>query len=190
MTSKSFGLTLAVAFACAFLPFAGVAQTFRGHVRGEITDPSMAVLSGATVTLLNVATGIKTAKTTDSSGLYVFDLVDAGTYSLTVEAPGFQKFVQQNVIVQSGGDVTVNASLSPGTLQQSVTVEADSARRGIQFHKPGTHHRHKDGERYAAARSESVQADAAGAGRHQYARRDCCRINPGRQTASIWATRT
>ena len=84
----------------------------------------MAVLSGATVTLLNVATGIKTAKTTDSSGLYVFDLVDAGTYSLTVEAPGFQKFVQQNVIVQSGGDVTVNASLSPGTLQQTVTVEA------------------------------------------------------------------
>ncbi|MGH9696181.1 MAG: carboxypeptidase-like regulatory domain-containing protein, partial [Bryobacteraceae bacterium] len=124
MTSKSFGLTLAVAFACAFLPFAGMAQTFRGHVRGEITDPSMAVLSGATVTLLNVATGIKTVKTTDSSGLYVFDLVDAGTYSLTVEAAGFQKFVQQNVIVQSGGDVTVNASLSPGTLQQTVTVEA------------------------------------------------------------------
>ena len=124
MTSKCFGLTLAVAFACAFLPFAGVAQTFRGHVRGEITDPSTAVLSGATVTLLNVATGIKTAKTTDSSGLYVFDLVDAGTYSLTVEAAGFQKFVQQNVIVQSGGDVTVNASLSPGTLQQTVTVEA------------------------------------------------------------------
>ena len=124
MTSKSFGLTLAVAFACAFLPFAGMAQTFRGHVRGEITDPGMAVLSGATVTLLNVATGIKTVKTTDSSGLYVFDLVDAGTYSLTVEAAGFQKFVQQNVIVQSGGDVTVNASLSPGTLQQTVTVEA------------------------------------------------------------------
>ena len=41
-----------------------------------------------------------------------------------MEATGFGKFLQENISVQSGGDVTVNATLNPGTLQQSVTVEA------------------------------------------------------------------
>jgi hypothetical protein len=81
-------------------------------------------LPSATVTLTNVNTGVTGTKQTDTSGLYVFDFVDPGTYTVSVEATGFGKFLQQNVSVQSGGDVTVNATLSPGTLQQSVTVEA------------------------------------------------------------------
>jgi hypothetical protein len=119
-------LTLSVipALICALLPCSSTAQTYRAQVRGLITDPSAATLAGASVTLSNVNTGVKTVKQTDSSGLYVFDYVDPGSYTITVEAPGFGKFVQQNVAVQSGGDVTVNATLSPGTLQQSVTVEA------------------------------------------------------------------
>ncbi len=98
------------------------AQTYRAQVRGLVTDPSSAVLPGATVTLSNVNTGVNTTKQTDSSGLYVFDYVDAGTYRVTVDAVGFGKFTQENIVVQSGGDVTVNASLEPGTLQQTLTV--------------------------------------------------------------------
>ena len=100
------------------------AQTYRGTVRGLVTDQSSAALPGATVTLTNTKTGVASAKPSDSSGLYVFDFVDPGSYSIAVDAPGFGKFTQENVVVQSGGDVTVNASLNPGTLQQSVTVEA------------------------------------------------------------------
>lgn len=99
-------------------------QTYRAQVRGLVTDQTGANIPGATVTLSNVNTGVKTVKTTDNAGLYVFDLVDPGSYTITVEASGFGKFTQQNIGVQSGGDVTVNASLTPGTLQQSVTVEA------------------------------------------------------------------
>lgn len=98
------------------------AQTYRAQVRGLVTDQSGAVLPGANVTLSNVNTGISTVKQTDSSGLYVFDYVDPGTYRVTVDAAGFGKFAQENIAIQSGGDITVNATLNPGALQQTVTV--------------------------------------------------------------------
>lgn len=99
-------------------------QTYRGHVRGLVTDQSGSALPDATVTLANNKTGVTSSKQADSAGLYVFDFVDPGVYTLTITAAGFGKFTQENVDVQSGGDVTVNATLNPGTLQQSVTVEA------------------------------------------------------------------
>jgi hypothetical protein len=115
----------AVAIAlCFFLGISAFAQSYRAQVRGLVTDQSNADLPSATVTLLNVNTGVTATKQTDSSGLYLFDYVDAGTYKVTVAATGFGNFVQENVVVQSGGDVTVNATLTPGTLQQNVTVEA------------------------------------------------------------------
>ncbi len=106
---------------CLLIPTAP-AQTTRAQIRGFVTDASSAALPAANITLRNVNTGLSATKSTDSGGLYVFDFVDPGTYTLTVEATGFGKFVQENVVVQAGGDVTVNATLNPGTLQQSVTV--------------------------------------------------------------------
>ena len=118
--ARSFSIFFTLLFFCV----AGFGQTYRAQVRGLITDKSNSVLPGASVTLLNVQTGVSATKQTDNSGIYVFDYVDPGTYRVSVDSAGFGNFVQANVVVQSGGDVTVNASLSPGTLQQNVTVEA------------------------------------------------------------------
>ena len=60
---------------------------------------------------------------TSASGLYLFDLVEPGSYSITVEASGFGKFLQENFPVQARGDVTVNAMLSPGAISESITVK-------------------------------------------------------------------
>lgn len=98
------------------------AQDYRGRIEGLVTDPSQAVIAGASVTLLNVNTGVRSTKQTSATGLYLFDLLDPGTYSLTIEAPGFNKFQQTNIVIQTRGDVTVNAALNPGTVQESVTV--------------------------------------------------------------------
>src|SRR5689334_11968059 len=97
--------------ACLTAP--AIAQNYRAQVRGLVTDQSQGVLPGATVTLTNVNTGVNVVKQTDSAGIYLFDFVDPGTYRIKVDAPGFGQFVQENVAVQSGGDVTVNASLQP-----------------------------------------------------------------------------
>ena len=117
LTSSLLYLTLS-----ALLISPAFAQSYRAQVRGLVTDQSQGVLPGATVTLTNVNTGVNTVKQSDSSGLYLFDYVDPGTYRIRVDANGFGQFLQENIAVQSGGDVTVNASLQPGTLQQSVTV--------------------------------------------------------------------
>jgi hypothetical protein len=101
-----------------------LAQTFRGQVRGLVSEASGAVIPGAAITLANVSTGVTTTKRTDSAGVYIFDFVDPGTYTVTVEASGFGRYVQANVVVQAGGQVTVNAALTPGTVQQSITVDA------------------------------------------------------------------
>ena len=58
------------------------AQEYRGRIQGNVTDPSSAVVSGATVRLVNVATGVENLKQTDSHGRYLFDLVEPGTLYL------------------------------------------------------------------------------------------------------------
>jgi hypothetical protein len=98
------------------------AQESRGTVRGVAMDPTHAVVPGVKVTLRNTNTGVERSVETDSSGFYLFDFVIPGTYSVIVEATGFQKFVQENVVVQTTGDVTVNAILALGSVTQTVEV--------------------------------------------------------------------
>ena len=127
------------------------AQTNRAQIRGFVIDASSAALPNATVTLKNLNTGLAVSKATDSSGLYVFDFVDPGTYTITVEATGFGKVVQENVVVQAGGDVTVNATMNPGTLQQSVTVSDTPPAVEFNSANQDSDDRYQDGERYTAA---------------------------------------
>src|SRR3954447_6507382 len=101
-----------------------VGQSYRAQIRGLVTDPSGGAIPGATVSLSNVNTGVAATRQSDTEGLYIFDYVNAGTYRITVQAPGFGQFTQENISVQSGGDITVNVGMKPGELKQSVTVEA------------------------------------------------------------------
>jgi len=100
----------------------GVAQDYRGRIEGLVTDETKAVIAGSTVTLANVNTGARVVKQTSDTGLYLFDLVDPGTYTVTIEATGFSRYVQENVVVETRGDITVNATLKPGAVQETVTV--------------------------------------------------------------------
>jgi len=106
----------------------GVAQDYRGRIEGLVTDESKAVMAGSTVTLVNVNTGARVVRQTSDTGLYLFDLVDPGTYSVTIEATGFNRYIQENIVMQTRGDITVNATLKPGAVQESITVnEAPAA---------------------------------------------------------------
>ncbi|MCS7261482.1 MAG: carboxypeptidase-like regulatory domain-containing protein, partial [Anaerolineae bacterium] len=98
------------------------AQSYRGRISGIVTDQTQAVVANASVTLVNVHTGVKWVRQTSETGFYLFDLLDPGTYTLTVEMAGFNRFVQENIVVQMRGDVTVNVVLQPGVVQQSITV--------------------------------------------------------------------
>lgn len=99
------------------------AQELRAKVQGLITDSSGGVLVGASVTLRNINTGVDTHRIANEAGQYVFDYVSPGTYTLTVELPGFARFVQENILVQTRGDVTVNAVLKIRTVTETVVVQ-------------------------------------------------------------------
>ncbi|MCW5978656.1 MAG: TonB-dependent receptor [Bryobacteraceae bacterium] len=106
-------------------------QESRGRVQGNVTDPSQAAIVAAKVTLSNVNTGVETARETDAAGYFRFDFVVPGTYTLAVESPGFNRYIQENVVVLTAGAVTVNPELTVGNVTEAVTVTAEVA--SVQF---------------------------------------------------------
>lgn len=106
-------------------------QEYRARVQGLVTDPSQAAVASAKVILKNVNTGLESVKQTDATGRYLFDFVQPGTYSVSVEAPGFHRFVQESVSVLTRGDVSVNAQLTVGGVAETVNVSAQVVQ--VQF---------------------------------------------------------
>ena len=124
-------ICLVVAVCLASLAETLSAQDLRARVQGTITDPTGAVISGASVLLRNQDTGVQAKQSTSGVGQYLFDFVQAGTYTITVELSGFKQFVQRNILVQARGDVTVNTILEIGNTREAITVESSPV--AVQF---------------------------------------------------------
>src|SRR6266849_1061891 len=88
------------------------AQSFRGSIRGVITDSSGAVISGAKVTARNVGTSETREVTSGPEGGYIFLELPAGEYEVSAIAPGFQVFRQAHVIVGVGVETSVDLRLA------------------------------------------------------------------------------
>src|SRR5438034_3992164 len=97
-------------------------QMVSGAIRGYAYDPSGAPIVGATVTVKNVDTGITTTRNSDSTGLYLITNLNPGTYAVTVEAAGFRRFVQENVVLRVDSTMRIDAHLVLGELTQEVSV--------------------------------------------------------------------
>jgi hypothetical protein len=114
-----------IALLCA-LAAVLTAQDFRGKVQGTVTDSSDASVPGATITLRNNGTGVSATRTSGPNGAYLFDNVEPGTYTVSPEFAGFSRSVQENVLVQTRADVTVDFSLKPGGTAESITISASA----------------------------------------------------------------
>src|SRR5215831_20930722 len=76
------------------------AQTATGGVNGKVSDPSGAVVPGATVKLTNEATQLETLSKTNETGNYVFVGVQPGMYTLKVEMAGFKSVEAKGLKVE------------------------------------------------------------------------------------------
>jgi Carboxypeptidase regulatory-like domain/TonB-dependent Receptor Plug Domain len=94
-----------------------------GTISGTITDPSGAVVAGATVTIENPVSQYSRSAATDKTGHYQFPNVPFNPYHMTVTMTGFSPFVQ-DVDVRSVVTVTANIHLTVGGGSSTVTVEA------------------------------------------------------------------
>ena len=99
---------------------------FRTSIQGAVTDPTGAVIPGATLTLKNLATGKTLTQTSNADGVYNFNALPPDRFLLTVQKEGFQtKVLNQLQLIpeQTNG---INIQLQPGTISTTVTVNGST----------------------------------------------------------------
>ncbi|MDE3167278.1 MAG: carboxypeptidase regulatory-like domain-containing protein, partial [Acidobacteriota bacterium] len=101
------------------------AQNVTGLLTGIVSDPSGAVVPGATVVMTNVQTGVERRTVTNGDGFFSISGVLVGNYNVGVMATGFQQFKQSGIHFDAGDTRTLsNITLKVGDANQTVTVEA------------------------------------------------------------------
>ena len=95
-------------------------------ILGKVTDSSDAVVAGATVTVINRDTGLKRSARTDEAGRFNFPQLMPGTYTVRVEAQGFEPQQADNVLSSLGQKQTVNLGLRVARSDQIVEVSAEA----------------------------------------------------------------
>jgi hypothetical protein len=113
---------------CQFIFLSGLcfAQSDLTTVTGTITDPSRAVIAGATVTIQQANKATRQA-VTDKGGRYVISRVGAGPVELVVEAPGFKRYEQSGTVLQVTIAATLNATLTLGQASETILVTSEAA---------------------------------------------------------------
>lgn len=100
------------------------AQAVSGTILGTVTDSTGAVVNDAKVTIHNIDQNVTYTTTTNESGNYIQAQLLPGRYEVTVEKPGFQRYVQQNVNVFVALSTKVDPTLQVGAVTEEVTVTA------------------------------------------------------------------
>ena len=106
---------------CVFPSFA---QQAAGALRGQVTDPSGAAISGASV-LMTPATGSPIVVQSNGQGMYEFKSLPAGKYTLTIAATGFTLFENDNVVI-ADQPVHLNAAMTIEVETQKVQVSENA----------------------------------------------------------------
>jgi Carboxypeptidase regulatory-like domain len=116
------------AFVC-LLAFCGrllVAQGVFATLDGVLTDPTGAVVPNAKITLTDSTSGSARDTVSDGAGFYNFASVPVGTYNLAVVAGGFKDYAASNIALGGGEHRSVNVTLTVGTADQTVSVNAEN----------------------------------------------------------------
>ena len=104
-----------------FAPLAIQAQT-TGSLSGTVTDPNGAVVPGAKVELKKFGTGESRSTTTADNGVFNFQNLAPGEYSLTVEASGFKKALANDIVIEVTKPSSVSIAMEVGAVGETITV--------------------------------------------------------------------
>ena len=121
MRSKLGGICLSLFAVAAF------AQSDRGSITGSITDQANALVANAGVEAKNAATGAQFQTLSTDTGNYTLSQLPIGVYQLSVSVPGFKRFIQQGITVETAQVVRVDVALQVGAVSDSVMVVGDAS---------------------------------------------------------------
>src|SRR3984885_484639 len=119
---------LSVVLAMLFLSAASLpAQSNEGRILGTVRDSSGGVVVGAKITVTNTGKDVSRDLVTNGTGEYIAPSLEPGLYTVEAEAPGFKKTVSSVVRVEVTNDIRIDLRLEPGTVTDTVVVDAAAA---------------------------------------------------------------
>jgi len=127
MRKCNFFFALCLFLTAAMLFNAGIVRAdVTGSVLGTVRDSSQAIVAGAHITITNVQTNLKHEAVSGADGSYHFLSLPAGTYKLSVVAPGFKTYNTTDIEVKVNDQLQVDVALSVGSATETVSVEANA----------------------------------------------------------------
>src|SRR6266542_4454894 len=109
----------------AFAPLLS-AQDSTARLLGTVTDPTGAVIPGASVVARNVATGLERKSVANESGNYSIPMLPIGQYTVTAESAGFKGSTITGLVLQVNQEARLDIKLELGTAAESIQVQATS----------------------------------------------------------------
>jgi hypothetical protein len=122
---KKLAITLILAFSTVFSPVAWT-QGSDAVVSGNVLDPTGAIVPSASITALNLNTGVTTVVTSNASGVYLFAALPPGDYRFTAEKEGFRRLDLNQTTLRIGDHLQQNLTLQVGATKDSVEVTANA----------------------------------------------------------------
>src|SRR5258706_14301249 len=116
-----------IAFFILLNAMVAVSQVVTGSILGRVMDTTGAVVPGTKVQMQNVETGFSRTEQTDSGGRYLSRNLPLGSYSVTVQQPGFRTEVRSGIVLSVASEVSVNVELAVGGVQEKVEVTAEAS---------------------------------------------------------------
>jgi hypothetical protein len=113
-------------FVFLVLALPSLAQTDRATLEGTVIDPSGGVISGASVKITELDTGISQERKTNSNGYYRFSGLAVGEYSVTVSNASFKTKILERVELQVGETHTLDVPLEVGAIDEKVEIKAEA----------------------------------------------------------------
>jgi len=102
-------------------------QYTTARLSGVVTDPSEAVVVGASVTIRDPGTGYTQTTTSTSAGQYLFPSLPVGTYQITVSMAGYTSYVQKGIVLSVNQAASQDIQLHVGAVSQQVVVTENSS---------------------------------------------------------------
>ncbi|MDP2997840.1 MAG: carboxypeptidase regulatory-like domain-containing protein, partial [Bryobacterales bacterium] len=104
-----------------------LSQTVSGVITGTVKDQTEAVVVGANLNLVNEATGARRTAVTNEIGVYTFNSVQPGPYTLQVEQSGFKTLRRTNIVLTANERLPIDLKLELGATAETIRVEAQGA---------------------------------------------------------------
>ncbi len=125
-SQRCVSLVLALAMVVLLLPCAAHAQVLYGSLTGNVTDPTSASIPGAKVEALSTSTGVHSESVTDDHGIYRFNNIQSGLYTVTISSKSFATFVETGIQVSNDEVRRVDVQLKIAQTTATMEVRADA----------------------------------------------------------------